>query len=200
MVGSCDLGTELSDPTALLERSPVVRLLKNFPAFYGTRWFIAVFTRTLKWSPFWARSIESIPHHPIFKRSPQKLEYFLRRCATISFSRKGNGAQADIAASSLCGDTRGTPRILVKPSIHLYIMWDVMLTLLARIRDVLGSNLGRDNGYPESCHLLTHSAVKSICEQERFTPSSGSKISPAKTSVQQEATQTNYTALYSRRW
>jgi hypothetical protein len=50
---------------ALLEKLPIVQLLKNFPAFYGTRTFITVFTRALHWSLSWARSIQSIPYHPI---------------------------------------------------------------------------------------------------------------------------------------
>jgi hypothetical protein len=32
---------------ALLEKPPLVQLPENFPAFYGTRRFIAVFTRAL---------------------------------------------------------------------------------------------------------------------------------------------------------
>jgi hypothetical protein len=32
---------------ALLEKSPIVQLLKNFPAFYGTRSFFTVFTKAL---------------------------------------------------------------------------------------------------------------------------------------------------------
>jgi hypothetical protein len=35
---------------ALLEKLPIVQLLKNFPAFYGTRRFITVFTRAPHWS------------------------------------------------------------------------------------------------------------------------------------------------------
>jgi hypothetical protein len=35
---------------ALLEKLPVVQILKNFPPFYGTRWFITVFTRFNHWS------------------------------------------------------------------------------------------------------------------------------------------------------
>jgi hypothetical protein len=50
---------------ALLEKPPIVQLLKNFPAFYGTRRFITVFTRALHWSLSWARSIQSPPPHPI---------------------------------------------------------------------------------------------------------------------------------------
>jgi hypothetical protein len=34
----------------LLEKPPVVQLLKNFLAFYGTRKFLTVFTITLHWS------------------------------------------------------------------------------------------------------------------------------------------------------
>jgi hypothetical protein len=54
---------------ALLEKLSIVQLLKNFPAFYGTRKFITVFTRALHWSLFWARSIQSIPSHSISLRS-----------------------------------------------------------------------------------------------------------------------------------
>jgi hypothetical protein len=35
---------------SLLEKLPIVQPLKKFPAFYGTRRFIAVFTRALHWS------------------------------------------------------------------------------------------------------------------------------------------------------
>jgi hypothetical protein len=54
---------------ALLEKPPVVQPLKNFPAFYGIQRFITVFTRALYWSLSWARSIQSIPPHPISLRS-----------------------------------------------------------------------------------------------------------------------------------
>jgi hypothetical protein len=54
---------------ALLEKLPIVQLLKNFPAFYGTRRFISMFTRALHWSLSWARSLQSITSHPISLRS-----------------------------------------------------------------------------------------------------------------------------------
>jgi hypothetical protein len=47
------------------EKLPIMHLLKNFPAFYGTRRFIAVFTRAIHWSLSWARWIQFIPSHPI---------------------------------------------------------------------------------------------------------------------------------------
>jgi hypothetical protein len=49
----------------LLEKLPIVQLLKNFPAFNGTRRFITVFTRVLQRSLSRARSIQSIPSHPV---------------------------------------------------------------------------------------------------------------------------------------
>jgi hypothetical protein len=48
---------------AILEKPPIVQLLKNFPAFYGTRKFISVFTRALHWSLAWARLIQPSPCH-----------------------------------------------------------------------------------------------------------------------------------------
>jgi hypothetical protein len=54
---------------ALLEKLPIVQLLKNFPAFYGTRRFITVHTRALHWSLSWARAIQSTPSHPISLKS-----------------------------------------------------------------------------------------------------------------------------------
>jgi hypothetical protein len=53
----------------LPQKPPIVQLLKDFPAFYGTRRFITVFTTALHWSPSWARSIQSIQPHPISLRS-----------------------------------------------------------------------------------------------------------------------------------
>jgi hypothetical protein len=38
---------------ALLEEPPIVQLLKNFPAVYGTKMFNTMFTRALHWSLSW---------------------------------------------------------------------------------------------------------------------------------------------------
>jgi hypothetical protein len=54
---------------ALLEKPPIVQPLKNFPAFYGNRRFITVFTKALQWSLSWASSTQSTPSHPISLRS-----------------------------------------------------------------------------------------------------------------------------------
>jgi hypothetical protein len=52
-----------------LDKLPIVQLLKNFPAFYGTQRFITMFTRALYWSLSSARSIQYIPSHSISLRS-----------------------------------------------------------------------------------------------------------------------------------
>jgi hypothetical protein len=51
---------------------------QELPEFYGTRRFIAVFTRAVHWSLFWARSNQSIPSHPISLRSILILSTHLR--------------------------------------------------------------------------------------------------------------------------
>jgi hypothetical protein len=76
---SCPLySLTLSWSWALLEKLPIVQLLKNFPAFYGTRRLITVFTRALHWSLSWARSIQSIPSHSVSLRSILTLSTDLR--------------------------------------------------------------------------------------------------------------------------
>jgi hypothetical protein len=49
--------------------APVAQPFNDFPTFYGTRSFNTAFTRALHWSLSWARSIQSIPPHPIYPRS-----------------------------------------------------------------------------------------------------------------------------------
>jgi hypothetical protein len=63
---------------ALLEKLPIVQILKNFPAFYGTRKFNTVFTRALHCSLSWTTSIQSIKFHPNFLRSILILSTHLR--------------------------------------------------------------------------------------------------------------------------
>jgi hypothetical protein len=54
---------------ALLEKQLIVQLLKDFQHFMETERFITVFTRALHRSLSCARSIESIPSHPMSPRS-----------------------------------------------------------------------------------------------------------------------------------
>jgi hypothetical protein len=77
---------------SLMELSPSSeatnwQLLKNFPAFYGTRRFITVYTRALHWSLSWARYIQSIASHPISRR-PTRLHRFITHKVAIWFHHR----------------------------------------------------------------------------------------------------------------
>jgi hypothetical protein len=50
-----------------LEKLTVAQLVKKSPTFYRIWWLITKFTRIRHWSLFWARLIQSIPTHCIFK-------------------------------------------------------------------------------------------------------------------------------------
>jgi hypothetical protein len=52
----------------LLEKLRVIELVKKYPAFYGNRRFITVFTTVRHWSTSWARCIQSAPSHLISLR------------------------------------------------------------------------------------------------------------------------------------
>ena len=53
----------------LLEKLTGFQLVKKFPAFYGTQWFITTFTRVCHLSVSWDRSIQSVPPIPLQRRS-----------------------------------------------------------------------------------------------------------------------------------
>jgi hypothetical protein len=52
----------------LFDKLTVTQIVKKFSAFYGTRRFITVFTRTHHWSLPWARCIQSIPLPPSLRK------------------------------------------------------------------------------------------------------------------------------------
>jgi len=62
----------------ILDKLTVTQPVKKFPAFYATRRFITVLTRTRHWSPAWIRSIQSTPLHAISPRSFLILSSYLR--------------------------------------------------------------------------------------------------------------------------
>jgi hypothetical protein len=76
----------------------VMQVLKNFPAFYGTRKFIIVFTKILNRSTSSARSIQSVSPNPIslklsqyrvFKKelyNSERLYKFIQRECTVSWT------------------------------------------------------------------------------------------------------------------
>jgi hypothetical protein len=63
---------------ALPEKPSIVRPLKNFPAFYGTRRFNTVPTRALNWSLSWATLTQSTPSYSVSLRSILIISFHLR--------------------------------------------------------------------------------------------------------------------------
>ena len=63
----------------LLENLTSLQLVKNFPAFYGTRRFITAVTSARHLSLSWASSIQSIPPHTTSWRSILMLSSHLRQ-------------------------------------------------------------------------------------------------------------------------
>jgi hypothetical protein len=61
----------------LLEKLLVTQLVKKSFAFYGTRRFITMLTRTRHWSLFWARCIQSTNSHPFSLKSVLILSSYL---------------------------------------------------------------------------------------------------------------------------
>jgi len=61
-----------------LEKLTGFQLVKEFPAFYGTRRFITVFTSARHLSLSWASSIQPIPPHPTSWRTILILSSYLR--------------------------------------------------------------------------------------------------------------------------
>ena len=62
----------------LLEKLPVLQLVKKFPAFHGTRRFITALTSIRHLSLSWASPIQSIYPHPTSWRSVLILSSYLR--------------------------------------------------------------------------------------------------------------------------
>jgi hypothetical protein len=73
VMNCCEHGTEPHNQLtpwswALLQKPPVAQTPKIFPAFYGTRSFIVVFTWALQLSRSWASWMPSVPPHLISLR------------------------------------------------------------------------------------------------------------------------------------
>jgi len=58
------ISKQLTPWNRVLEKLIVTKLIKKYPAFYGTRRYITVFTRARHWSLSWTRRIQSTPSPP----------------------------------------------------------------------------------------------------------------------------------------
>jgi hypothetical protein len=69
----------------VLETLAVTQLINKFPAFYGNRRSITVFTTARHWSLFWAIWVQSTPSRPMSLRSILILTLHLRLCPQSDF-------------------------------------------------------------------------------------------------------------------
>jgi hypothetical protein len=116
--GLLDLFTH-SWSRALLEKPPIVQLLKNFPAFYGTRKFTTVSTRALHSSLYWATSIESIPSHPSSLRSTELIKKQIYEFYLLGYK---NAQKIDILMTTAERTSDPTSRLTATSCISISVI------------------------------------------------------------------------------
>ena len=90
----------------LLRKLAGFQLVKKFPAFYGTRRFIAAFTSARNLPLSWANSIQSIHPHPTSWRSILILSFHLRLGLPCGLCP--SGFPTKILSTPLLSPTRST--------------------------------------------------------------------------------------------
>jgi hypothetical protein len=90
------------------------QLVKKFPAFYGTRRFITVFTTARHWSLPWARCTQSTPSHSVSLRSSLILSSHLCLCVPSGLIPSGFRQKFYVHFSRL-------PCVLHDPSISSFL-------------------------------------------------------------------------------
>jgi hypothetical protein len=91
-----DITDEPNQPTTrnrVLEKLTVTQLVKKFPALYGTRRFITVFTTAGHWSLSWARWIQCTPTHPASRGSILQTHGYINYPNEWPQSNSRNGVQ-----------------------------------------------------------------------------------------------------------
>ena len=101
----------------LLEKLTGCQLVKNFPAFYGSLWFITAFTSARHLSLSWVRSFQSMPPHIPLPEDPSY--YYLHIYAwvfqVVSFPQ--------VSPPKPCIYISPPPSALHTPPISFFSIW-----------------------------------------------------------------------------
>jgi hypothetical protein len=87
---------------ALLEKPPIVQPLKNFPAFYGTRRFITVFTRAVVHSRLRTQNYDFI-ENDAFDFAYISITYGLLRYSRSPSVARTQNLKCRLCVGSVCG-------------------------------------------------------------------------------------------------
>jgi hypothetical protein len=153
----------------LLEKLTGLQILKKFPAFYGTRRFIAAFTSTRHLSPSLASSIQSIlPHHTSW------------RSDLILFSHQRMGLPSGLFPSDFPTKTMYTP--LPNPTratcpAHIILLYLITRTIVCEEYRSFSSSLWCVLHTPVTSSLLCPNIFLNILFSNTMSLSSSPNIS-----------------------
>jgi hypothetical protein len=165
----------------LRQKLIATQIVKKFPAFYGTRRFITVFT-TARHKPIsWARWIQSTPHHSMSLRSILMLSSHLRVGPYIN--------EVFRSQDFVCISNRSHTCYMPRPSLshHHNIWWSVQVMKFLIMHPAL-----------PSCHFLPLRSKYSPQHLVLKTPSSYVVPSEFHTRIKQKRTDSVW--MYIRYW
>jgi len=117
----------------------------SLASFYGTRWFIALFSRVHHWTLPWASWIHSTPSHPVSLISSVMLSSYL--CLGLRSGIFPSGFPSTILYEFLV-----TPTSYTHPAHFIFLDW---ITLIISNEEYKWWSAILSNFFPFSCYFLS---------------------------------------------